>query len=139
MMSQIGLGGMCPFSTWLTDRTGKWVGSGMGAHAISQPGREYLCKIIELSLFAADFILSHILLFLLLPVICIPMIDRWHSVILFWLRPSRQIRPPIFSMKQNRLRKRIVRRYATLYFAIFVIFCALIVGPLVAGKFPVLN
>ena len=114
-------------------RTGKWVGSGMGAHAISQPGREYLCKIIELSLFAADFILSHLLLFLLLPVLCIPLIDKWHSVILFWLRPSRQIRPPIFSMKQNRLRKRIVRRYATLYFIVFIIFVALIVGPLVAG------
>jgi len=122
----------------LMNRTGKWVGSGMGAHAISQPGREYLCKIIELSLFAADFILSHILLFLLLPALCIPLVDRWHSVILFWLRPSRQIRPPIFSMKQNRLRKRIVRRYATLYFVIFVIFCALIVGPLVAGNLPFL-
>jgi len=36
-------------------------------------------------------------------------------------------------MKQNRLRKRIVRRYATLYFIILVVFCALIVGPLVAG------
>jgi len=105
----------------------------MGAHALSQPAREYLCKIIELSLFAADFLLSHILLFLLLPALCIPYIDRWHSVVLFWLRPSRQIRPPIFSMKQNRLRKRIVRRYATLYFIIFVVFCALIVGPLVAG------
>src|SRR5579859_3086036 len=126
---------MYPLLALLTFRTGKWVGSGMGAHAISQPGREYLCKIIELSLFAADFLLSHILLFLLLPVLCVPLIDRWHSVILFWLRPSRQIRPPIFSMKQNRLRKRIVRRYATLYFAIFVIFCALIVGPLVAGNF----
>jgi 1,3-beta-glucan synthase len=93
-----------------------------------------LCKIIELSLFAADFILSHILLFALLPALCIPYVDKWHSVILFWLRPSRQIRPPIFSMKQNRLRKRIVRRYATLYFLIFIVFCALIVGPLVAGK-----
>src|SRR5947207_4947771 len=115
------------------DRTGKWVGSGMGAHAISQPGRGFLCKIIELSLFAGDFILSHVLLFLLLPALLIPYVDRWHSVILFWLRPSRQIRPPIFSMKQNRLRKRIVRRYATLYFIIFVVFCALIIGPLIAG------
>jgi hypothetical protein len=88
------------------------------------------------SLFAADFILSHVLLFLLLPALCIPYVDRWHSVILFWLRPSRQIRPPIFSMKQNRLRKRIVRRYATLYFLIFIIFVALIVGPLVAGMSP---
>jgi hypothetical protein len=105
----------------------------MGAHAISQPAREYLCKIIELSLFAADFILAHALLFLLLPVLCVPLIDKWHSVILFWLRPSRQIRAPIFSMKQNRLRKRIVRRYATLFFIILVVFIALIVGPLVAG------
>ena len=124
------------FFLWKTSliyRTGKWVGSGLGAHAISQPAREYLCKIIELSLFAADFILGHFLLFLLLPALLVPYVDRWHSVLLFWLRPSRQIRPPIFSMKQNRLRKRIVRRYATLYFIIFFGFCALIVGPLIAG------
>lgn len=132
-MSPIALGGTFSISTFLTCRTGKWVGSGLGAHAISQPAREYLCKIIELSLFAGDFILSHFLLFLLLPALLIPYVDRWHSVILFWLRPSRQIRPPIFSMKQNRLRKRIVRRYATLYFVIFFVFCAIIVGPLVAG------
>lgn len=133
MMSLIVLGGMFSISTFLTCRTGKWVGSGMGAHTISQPAREYLCKIIELSLFSGDFILSHVLLFLLLPALLVPYVDRWHSVILFWLRPSRQIRPPIFSMKQNRLRKRIVRRYATLYFFIFFIFCVIIVGPLVAG------
>jgi 1,3-beta-glucan synthase len=39
-------------------------------------------------------------------------------------------------MKQNRLRKRIVRRYATLYFILFIVFVALVVGPLVAGMFP---
>jgi len=118
-------------------RTGKWITSSLGWHSLSQPGREFICKIIELSLFAADFLLSHLLLFLLLPALLIPYVDRWHSVILFWLRPSRQIRPPIFSMKQNRLRKRIVRRYATLYFIIFIIFVALIVGPLVAGIFSI--
>src|SRR5277367_4887272 len=137
MTSLIALGGIFfLIKTFLMYRTGKWLGSGLGYHAISQPGREYLCKIIELSLFAADFILAHILLFLLLPALLIPYVDRWHSVILFWLRPSRQIRPPIFSMKQNRLRKRIVRRYATLYFIIFIVFCALIIGPLVAGISP---
>jgi len=112
------------------------LGSGLGYHALSQPAREYLCKIIELSLFAADFILAHILLFLQFAALLIPYVDRWHSVMLFWLRPSRQIRPPIFSMKQNRLRKRIVRRYATLYFIIFIVFLALIVGPLIAGILP---
>jgi 1,3-beta-glucan synthase len=114
--------------------TGRWYGNKLGGHAFSQPAREFVCKMIELCLFSADFILGHVLLFLMLPILAIPYVDRWHSVVLFWLRPSRQIRAPIFSMKQNRLRKRIVRRYATMFFVMFIIFMALIVGPAVAGK-----
>ncbi|OLL22830.1 1,3-beta-glucan synthase component FKS1 [Neolecta irregularis DAH-3] len=114
--------------------TGKWYGTGLGAHAISQPAREFVCKIIELSMFATDFLLAHTLLFVMLPLLCIPYCDRWHSVSLFWLRPSRQIRPPIFSLKQNRLRKRIVRRYSTLYFILLVVFVGIIAGPLVIKK-----
>lgn len=45
---------------------------------------------------------------------------------------SRQIRPPIYSLKQSKLRKRRVIRFAILYFVILVVFIALIVGPLVA-------
>ena len=129
---------------------GKWYA--MGWHSFSQPGREYLCKITELGMFAADFILGHILLFFMLPVIAIPYVDKFHSVMLFWLRPryvllqslgdeprlllcSRQIRPPIYSLKQSKLRKRRVIRFAMLYFIMFIIFIALIVGPIVAGKF----
>jgi len=130
--------------------TGKWYS--MGWHSMSQPGREFLCKITELGMFAADFILGHILLFLMLPLIAIPYIDKFHSVILFWLRPryvqihrlvcllklisnSRQIRPPIYSLKQSRLRKRRVIRFAIMYFTMFVIFLALLIGPIVAAKF----
>ncbi|CAA20125.1 cell wall and secondary septum 1,6 branched 1,3-beta-glucan synthase catalytic subunit Bgs4 [Schizosaccharomyces pombe] len=113
--------------------SGKWYGKGYGYHAFTLPAREFVCKAIELNLFATDFFLGHLLLFFMLPVICIPYIDRWHSVLLFWLRPSRQIRPPIFSTKQNRLRKRIVRRYSALYFSILVIFLILIIVPLAAG------
>lgn len=47
---------------------------------------------------------------------------------------SRQIRPPIYSLKQTKLRKRRVIRYAILYFVLLVVFLALIVGPIVAGK-----
>lgn len=65
--------------------TGKWYN--MGWHSLSQPGREFLCKITELGMFAADFVLGHIILFLHLPVLCIPYADKGHSVILFWLRP----------------------------------------------------
>lgn len=48
---------------------------------------------------------------------------------------SRQIRPPIYSLKQTKLRKRRVIRYAILYFVLLVVFVALIVGPVVAGKY----
>jgi 1,3-beta-glucan synthase len=47
---------------------------------------------------------------------------------------SRQIRPPIYSLKQTKLRKRRVIRYAILYFVLLVVFLALIVGPIVAGN-----
>jgi 1,3-beta-glucan synthase len=112
--------------------TGKWYS--MGWHSLSQPAREYLCKITELGMFAGDFILGHMLLFIMLPVIVVPHVDKAHSMMLFWLRPSRQIRPPIYSMKQSKLRKRRVLRYAILYFVMLVVFVALLVGPIVARK-----
>ena len=65
--------------------TGKWYN--MGWHSMSQPGREFLCKITELGFFAADFCLGHVLLFFMLPALLIPYIDKFHSVMLFWLRP----------------------------------------------------
>jgi len=65
--------------------TGKWYT--MGWHTMSQPGREFLCKICELSMFAADFILGHVLLFFMLPILLIPYADKFHSMMLFWLRP----------------------------------------------------
>ena len=47
---------------------------------------------------------------------------------------SRQIRPPIYSLKQSKLRKRRVWRYAVLYFVLLILFVALLVGPIVAGS-----
>lgn len=65
--------------------TGKWYG--LGWHTVSQPGREFLCKITELGYFSGDFVLGHLILFFMLPVLSIPYVDKVHSVILFWLRP----------------------------------------------------
>jgi 1,3-beta-glucan synthase len=134
--------------------TGKWYA--LGWHTMSQPAREFLCKITEMGFFASDFILGHIILFMLLPALLVPYIDKFHSVMLFWLRPryvsntllpcvtankfcSRQIRPPIYSLKQTKLRKRRVVRYAILYFCMFVLFFCLIVGPAIAAKFGVFD
>ncbi|ANB11391.1 1,3-beta-D-glucan synthase [Sugiyamaella lignohabitans] len=114
--------------------SGKWYSAGLGWMAFTQPSREFVCKIVEQMMFGGDFILGHFLLFFQAPVLFIPMIDKWHSMMLFWLRPSRQIRPPIFSLKQNKLRKRMVRKYATLYFGLFLLFLVLIIAPAVAGK-----
>ncbi|KAK6443547.1 1,3-beta-D-glucan synthase [Oleoguttula sp. CCFEE 5521] len=113
--------------------TGKWYS--LGWHTISQPGREFLCKITELGYFAADFWLGHVLLFILAPALLVPYIDKFHSVMLFWLRPSRQIRPPIYSLKQTKLRRRRVIRYAIMYFSMLFLFVILIVGPIIASKF----
>jgi len=65
--------------------TGKWYN--MGWHSMSQPGREFLCKITELGFFSGDFLLGHILLFIMLPPLAIPYFDKIHSMMLFWLRP----------------------------------------------------
>ncbi|CAI8510676.1 hypothetical protein BOH78_3781 [Pichia kudriavzevii] len=113
--------------------TGKWYGSGLGLAAWSQPSREFCAKIIELSHFAGDFVLGHVLLFCQLPLVLIPTIDRWHSMMLFWLKPNRQIRPPIYSLKQARLRKRMIKKYSVLYYTVLVIFVALIAAPAVVG------
>lgn len=101
---------------------------------MSQPGRELLCKITELGFFSADFIFGHILLFLMCPIILIPYVDKAHSVMLFWLRPSRQIRPPIYTAKQTKLRRRRVIRFSVLYFILLVIFIAILAGPIAASK-----
>ncbi|KAF2870950.1 1,3-beta-glucan synthase component-domain-containing protein [Massariosphaeria phaeospora] len=113
--------------------TGKWYT--MGWHSVTQPGREFLCKITELGFFAADFLLGHFILFIMLPILLIPYADKGHSVMLFWLRPSRQIRPPIYSLKQTKLRRRRVIRYAILYFVMFFVFLLLLIGPFVLSKF----
>lgn len=107
--------------------TGKWYGRGLGNSAMSQPAREFIVKIVEMSLWTGDFLLAHVLLMILTPPILIPYIDRLHSTmlcgyilcellvhiadyvfLLVWLRPSKQIRPPLFSTKQKRQRRWIV-------------------------------
>lgn len=115
--------------------TGKWYNTGMGYMAFTQPAREFCAKIIEMSEFAGDFILAHIILFVQLPLLFIPLVDRWHSTMLFWLKPSRLIRPPIYSLKQAKLRKRMVRKYCTLYFLILVLIVVVIAAPAIAAKY----
>jgi len=123
----------------------------MGASAWTQPGREFVVKLSEMSFFAGDFlagvrpqlssvflpfanlhiVLQHLLLFFLAIPCLIPGFSTLHGVALLWLRPSRQIRSPIFSVKQKSYRRKIIAKYGLLFALIAAIFVALIAAPII--------
>ncbi|KZV64948.1 glycosyltransferase family 48 protein [Peniophora sp. CONT] len=109
--------------------TGQWYGRGLGTSAMSQPAREFIVKIVEMTLWTNDFLLGHFLLIILTVPTLIPFVDRIHSTMLFWLRPSKQIRPPLFSTKQKRQRRWIVFKYTLLYIVLISLLVALLLLP----------
>jgi len=111
--------------------TGVWFNRGLGSHVLSQPAREFVVKVIEMGLYSADFIACHALLLLLTPPVLIPYLDQLHSTMLFWLRPSRQIRPPIYSLRQRSQRRKVVIQYTIIYTLFQSVLVALIVLPLI--------
>lgn len=111
--------------------TGVWFNRGLGSHVLSQPAREFIVKTIEMGLYAADFLACHILLFILSFPMLIPFFDRLHATMLFWLSPSQQIRPPIYSLRQRKQRRAIVAKYSIVYVLVQAILIALIVVPII--------
>ncbi|KAJ7701907.1 1,3-beta-glucan synthase [Mycena rosella] len=111
--------------------TGRWYGRGLGSHVVSQPAREFIVKIMELSLWSSDLILGHVLLLMLTPPVLIPYFDRFHATILFWLRPSKQIRAPLYSIKQRRQRRWIIIKYGILYILVVALIVCLIALPVI--------
>lgn len=81
--------------------TGRWFSSELGKRAFSQPFREMICKWIEMSWFTSDFLIGHFLLLIQTPLLFIPCIDRFHSFVLFWLKPSEQISPRVVSLSEK--------------------------------------
>jgi 1,3-beta-glucan synthase len=106
--------------------TGRWYGRGFGAAALSQSAREFLVKIIELSLWSSDFLIGHFLLLVMTPLVLVPYIDRLHSTLLFWLRPSKQIRSPLYSTKHRKRRRWIIAKYGIIFVTMICLFVALI-------------
>jgi 1,3-beta-glucan synthase len=62
--------------------SGRWHGRELGTHVMSQIAREFIVKVVELSLWSSDLLLGHFLLFMLTPPILIPYFDWFHSTIL---------------------------------------------------------
>lgn len=83
-------------------------------------------------MFATDFIIGHMVLFVLSPFTLIPYIDQLHSMMLFWLRPSKQIRKPIMSWSQRKQRRRIAIAYGLLFLVTMLAFIALLSAPMLA-------
>lgn len=110
---------------------------------MSQPAREFVVKIVELGLWSSDFIIAHILLFILTPGTLVPYADTIHATLLckslpahlsvlltlpsVWLRPSKQIRAPLYSMKVKKQRQWIVIKYGIVYLCVSGTIVALVV------------
>lgn len=114
--------------------SGKWITSGLGWHVITQIPREYICKIMEMSEFALDFALGNAIFFIQAPVVLIPYIDSWHSLMLFWLHPSQQLRPPILAKKEKRKIFWNLAVCSTLFVIMFLLLASIIALPLIVVK-----
>lgn len=118
----------------ITFWSGKWIGSGLGWKTFTQPFREFTCKITEMSYFAADVLIGHTILLIQLPILFIPYIDKWHTLLLFWLTPSSQLRPRFLSKKQRRKVSRTVNLFFFLFILISLLLVSPVIGTLVANK-----
>lgn len=63
----------------------------------------------------------------------IPFIDRIHATAIFWLRPSKQIRKPIFSQRQKQTRRRIVFVYSIVFLLAMAALAALVAVPIICA------
>ncbi|KAJ2919772.1 hypothetical protein MD484_g740, partial [Candolleomyces efflorescens] len=114
--------------------SGRWHEAGLGKQVEPKIAREFFVKIVELSLWSSDLLIGHFLLFLLTPPILVPYFDWFHSTILFWLRPTKQIRAPLFSLKQRRRRRWVVMKYSLIYFGAIATFIYLVAIPPILRK-----
>ncbi|TIA75844.1 hypothetical protein E3P91_00230 [Wallemia ichthyophaga] len=111
--------------------SGKWWYTGLGQHIMTHPLREFFAKIAECSLFTADFLTCHILFFILAIPTLIPGFDRIHSIALFWLKPSKQIRPPLYSRKIQMERRRVFYKYGFIFLIIMGCLLSTILIPMI--------
>lgn len=109
--------------------SGNWNVKKFGWAVLSQPFREILVKTCDLTLFGYDFILGHFLFTSMFPATMIPFVDKVHTNILFWLKPTKIVHGPIVSKKQRRRRRWASVGYSLLFFFVVLSICAMIALP----------
>ncbi|GMF00663.1 unnamed protein product [Ambrosiozyma monospora] len=118
---------------------GNWYATGLGWHVLTQPIRESIVKVVEMSLFTVDFLIGHLILIVLSPILFIPCADRWHTSMLMWIKSSKSLRSPVFPTSIRKKRHRKARRNALLFFSLIILFAILIVIPILVDKIDVLD
>lgn len=114
--------------------SGKWVTAELGWLMFTQPVRELICKISELTYFTVDVIVGHTIFYIQLPIVFCPFANTWHSFMLLWVKPGSQIRRRLLSKKQKSRQRIAVFWNAVLFFLILVFFLALILAPIITKK-----
>lgn len=114
--------------------SGKWFGEKLGWMILTQPFRELIIKVCEMNQFAYDFILGHLLHFIMMPLLLIPLIDQAHTSMLFWLKPSKQFRVAIISKRQQRRLNFIVFRYLVLLILLLIVLSGSVFAPMMVAK-----
>ncbi|OVF08501.1 putative 1,3-beta-glucan synthase [Clavispora lusitaniae] len=109
--------------------SGNWNIKRFGWAVLSQPFREILVKTCDLTSFGYDFVLGHFLFTAIFPVALVPLVDKAHTYILFWLKPSRIVHGPIYSKRQRKRRRRQSVLYSLLYLTVVSCSCAMVVVP----------
>lgn len=101
-------------------------------HSISTLSRTFIYGTTELSLFAADFMISHTILLIEFPFLLLPGIRKWHSLMLFWFNPgSRSI---VFSTKQKRKTRKVVVKYSICLLIVISFIVGSLIIPLLLEK-----
>ena len=87
-----------------------------------------------MSYFAGDLVATHIILFAQIPILLIPYADKWHTLMLFWLKPGNQIRPRILSNVKTK--KKISGKLVLAHLLLgLILFSSIFVLPLIATKY----
>ncbi|KAI8999946.1 1,3-beta-glucan synthase component-domain-containing protein [Gaertneriomyces semiglobifer] len=96
------------------------------------PLREYPCKILEMCCWANDFMVAHILMFVLFPACCVPYMDRLQTFMVLWAPTGKaSARIPSINRSTQGPRRTLPWWSSTLFLASFIIFIAILIVPTV--------
>lgn len=117
-----------------------WIKQGLGWNILIEPFREYICKCMENTYFAADFFLSHALLYCLVPFCFVPFIDSFHSMVLFWLKPNDlSLKKVYYAYKDKERKKTKTIKGLFLFFFIFSVIIVFGVVPLIINHMNIME